>query len=153
MRLATHPSHILLRCMSPFVEKAAVAADLLDRLCLTDAVQKSRKLSSSPNLAKDGVCLPSLLQASVGRVRSSVVALTRRGPSHRRTRHAPAVLKNLVHLPEKPFFDSIDPFRKSIVHRGNRGRAIIAPPPRIPSSHSRPGQDCSSSAGDRIACI
>src|SRR5215467_9225838 len=29
--------------------------------------------------------------------------VTRRGPSHRRARHAPAVPKNLVHLPEKPF--------------------------------------------------
>jgi hypothetical protein len=34
-----------------------------DRCC-----RKSRKLSSSPNLAKDDVCLPSLLQASVARV-------------------------------------------------------------------------------------
>src|SRR5215470_6892479 len=39
--------------------------------------RKSRKLSSSRNLAKDSVCLPPPLQASVRRVRSSVVAFLR----------------------------------------------------------------------------
>ena len=48
---------------------------------------------------------PPPLQAPVGRVRSSVVAffVIRCGPSHWRARAAPAALKKLAHLPEKPF--------------------------------------------------
>src|SRR5215467_8578851 len=43
--------------------------------------------------------------ASLSRTRTKLCGrslVIRRGPSHRRARNAPAVLKNLVHLPEKP---------------------------------------------------
>src|SRR6516164_7676862 len=51
-------------------------------------------------------CFPAAASASVCRTRTKLcgrLLVIRRGPSHRRALHAPAVLKNLVHLPEKPF--------------------------------------------------
>src|SRR6516164_10563048 len=51
-------------------------------------------------------CLPAAASASVRRTRTKLcgrLLVLRRGSSHRRAQHAPAVLKNLVHLPEKPF--------------------------------------------------
>jgi hypothetical protein len=66
---------------------------------------KIEQLSKS----RERPCLPAAASASVCRTRTKLcgrLLVIRRGPSYRRAQHAPAVLKNLVHLPEK-FFDSI----------------------------------------------
>src|SRR5215467_3162853 len=63
---------------------------------------KIERLSKS----RERKCLPAAASASLCQTRTKLcgrLLVIRRGPSHRRALHAPAVLKNLVHLPEKPF--------------------------------------------------
>jgi hypothetical protein len=50
--------------------------------------------------------LPAAASARLSDARTKLcgrLLVIRRGPSHLRAQHALAVLKNLVHLPEKPF--------------------------------------------------
>src|SRR5215470_1606020 len=66
------------------------------------------KKSKIEQLAKsrERQCLSAAPPGSLCQTRTKLrgrLLVIRRGPSHRRARHAPAVLKNLVHLPEKPF--------------------------------------------------
>jgi hypothetical protein len=56
--------------------------------------------------SRERLCLPDVASASVCRTRTKLcgrLLVTRRGPPHRRAQHAPAVLKYLIHLSEKPF--------------------------------------------------
>jgi hypothetical protein len=75
---------------------------------LTDAVEKAEKIEQLSNLAKDGVCLPQLLQASVGRVRSySTWSLTSARPA------CTGGAEKFGSPARKTFFDGIGPIRKS----------------------------------------
>jgi hypothetical protein len=97
--------------------------------------RKSRKLSSSPNLAKDGVCLPPLLQASVGRVRSSVVASCDSTWSLTSARAACTGGAEKFGSPaRKTFFDSIDPYATSTVRRSARWAVVVPPVGRLENS-------------------
>src|SRR5262245_2332215 len=68
-------------------------------------LSKKSKIEQLPK-SRERQCLPVAASASLCQVRTKLcgrLLVIRRGPSHRHARHAPAVLKNLVHLSEKPF--------------------------------------------------
>src|SRR5215510_6482216 len=68
-------------------------------------LSKKSKIEQLPK-SRERQCLPAAASASLCQARTTLcgrLLVIRRGPSHRRGRHAPAVLKNLVYLPEKPF--------------------------------------------------
>jgi hypothetical protein len=69
---------------------------MLSKKSKIEQLSKSRERPSLPAAASASLCLTRTKLC--GRL-----LVIRRGPSHRRAPHAPTVLKNLVHLPEKPF--------------------------------------------------
>src|SRR5262250_2666598 len=68
-------------------------------------LSKKSKIEQLPK-SRERQCLPAAASASLCQARTKLcghLLVIRGGPSHRRARHAPAALKNLVHLSEKPF--------------------------------------------------
>src|SRR5215470_14909363 len=68
-------------------------------------LSKKSKIEQLPK-SRERQCLSAAPPGSLCQTRTKLrgrLLVIRRGPSHRRARHAPAVPKNLVHLPEKPF--------------------------------------------------
>src|SRR5262245_53807151 len=68
-------------------------------------LSKKSKIEQLPKSC-ERQCLPAAASASLCRTRTKLcgrLLVIRCAPPHRRTRYAPVVLKNLVHLPEKPF--------------------------------------------------
>src|SRR5215471_20193158 len=68
-------------------------------------LSKKSKIEQLPK-SRERQCLPAAASASLCQVRTKLcgrLPVIRGGPSHRGARHAPAALKNLVHLSEKPF--------------------------------------------------
>jgi hypothetical protein len=68
-------------------------------------LSKKSKIEELPK-SRESPFLAASAAASLSRTRTKLcgrLLVIRGGPSHRRARHAPAVLKNLVHLSEKPF--------------------------------------------------
>src|SRR5215467_12151233 len=68
-------------------------------------LSKKSKIEQLPK-SRERQCLPAAASASLCQMRTKLydrLLVIRGGPSHQRARHAPAALKNLVHLSEKPF--------------------------------------------------
>src|SRR5215471_371100 len=68
-------------------------------------LSKKSKIEQPPK-SRERQCLPAAASASLCQMRAKHcgrLLVIRGGPSHRRAQHAPAALKNLVHLSEKPF--------------------------------------------------
>src|SRR5262245_54589087 len=68
-------------------------------------LSKKSKIEQLPK-SRERQCLPAAASASLCQLRTKLcgrLLVIQGGPSHRRARHAPAALKNLVHLSEKPF--------------------------------------------------
>jgi hypothetical protein len=68
-------------------------------------LSKKSKIEQLPK-SRERQCLPATASASLCQMHTKLcgrLLVIRGGPSHRRARHAPAALKNLVHLSEKPF--------------------------------------------------
>jgi hypothetical protein len=68
-------------------------------------LSKKSEIEQLPK-SRERQCLPAAASASLCQVRTKLcgrLLVIRGGPSHRRARHAPAALKNLIHLSEKPF--------------------------------------------------
>jgi hypothetical protein len=85
-------------------------------------LSKKSKIEQLPKY-RERRCLPAVASASLCRTRTKLcgrLLVIRRGPSHRRARHAPAALKNLVHLPEKPF-------STASVRLGRASRLVVTP--------------------------
>jgi hypothetical protein len=91
---------------------------MLSKKAKIEALPKSRERRSSP----------AAVSASLCQTRTKVcgrLLVIQRGPSHRRARHASAVLKNLFHLPEKPFFDSSAPRGRVTPVEGGSTQRIV----------------------------
>jgi hypothetical protein len=76
---------------------------------LQSMLSKKSKIEQLPK-SRESRFLTASAAASPCRTRTKLcgrLLVIRCGPSHWRARAAPAALKNLAHLPEKPFFDSI----------------------------------------------
>src|SRR5215470_14561654 len=73
---------------------------LVGRCC-----RKSRKIEPLSK-SRERRCLPAAASASIRRTHTKLcgrLLVIRRGPSHQRAQHAPAVLKNLVHCQKNLF--------------------------------------------------
>src|SRR5215471_3352046 len=68
-------------------------------------LSKKSKIEQLPK-SRERQCLSAAASASLCQARTKLcgrLLVIRGGPPHRRSRRAPAALKNLVHLSEKPF--------------------------------------------------
>jgi hypothetical protein len=78
-------------------------------------LSKKSKIEQLPK-SRERQCLPAAASASLYQMRTKLcgrLLVIRGGPSHRRAQHAPAALKNLDHLSEKPFSTASARRRKS----------------------------------------
>jgi hypothetical protein len=84
-------------CCYSFLDKPLV--------CNGSMLSKRSKIQQLPK-SREMRCLSAAASASLRRTPTKLcgrLLVIRRGPSHRRARQAPAVPKNLVHLPERWF--------------------------------------------------
>src|SRR5262249_10612204 len=94
-------------------------------------LSKKSKIEQLPK-SRERQCLPAAASASFCQVRTKLcgrLLVIRGGPSHRRARHAPAALKNLVHLSEKPFSTASVKMSRATHFVGTAGLPQKADPP------------------------
>src|SRR5215468_5772752 len=106
-------------------------------------LSKKSKIEQLPK-SRERQCLPAAASASFCQTRTKLcgrLLVIRCGPSHRRARHAPAVPKNLVRLPEKPFSTASTRRRLSAAPTFDARRLIrIYPPVRRRLTRRQRGQ-------------